>query len=77
MIVCLCNNVSDREIRQALDLGLSTMAELRRDLRVAADCGACVDCAKRVLSAHQGSKAIRESVPSKPFVAVDYTVQDN
>ena len=35
MIVCVCNNISDREIRQAVDLGLSSMAELRRDLGVA------------------------------------------
>jgi bacterioferritin-associated ferredoxin len=29
MIVCVCNNISDREIRQAADLGLHSVAELR------------------------------------------------
>ena len=38
MIVCVCNNISDREIRQAVDLGLSSMAELRRDPSGASDC---------------------------------------
>lgn len=52
MIVCVCNNISDREIRQAVDLGLSTMAELRRDLGVATCCGKCASCAKQVLAAH-------------------------
>ncbi|WP_038488071.1 (2Fe-2S)-binding protein [Janthinobacterium agaricidamnosum] len=52
MIVCVCNNISDREIRQAVDLGLSTMAELRRDLGVATCCGKCHSCAKEVLKEH-------------------------
>ncbi len=53
MIVCVCNNISDREIRQAVDLGLSTMAELRRDLGVATCCGKCASCARDVLNAHR------------------------
>jgi bacterioferritin-associated ferredoxin len=56
MIVCVCNNISDREIRQAVDLGLSSMAELRRDLGVATCCGKCASCAKQVLNAHLDSK---------------------
>ena len=56
LIVCVCNNISDREIRQAVDLGLSSMAELRRDLGVATCCGKCASCAKEVLVAHLDSK---------------------
>jgi bacterioferritin-associated ferredoxin len=52
MIVCVCNNISDREIRQAAELGLSTMAELRDDLGVATCCGKCASCAKQVLADH-------------------------
>jgi bacterioferritin-associated ferredoxin len=52
MIVCVCNNISDREIRQAVDLGLSTMDELRADLGVATCCGRCATYAEQVLSAH-------------------------
>jgi bacterioferritin-associated ferredoxin len=52
MIVCVCNNISDREIRQAVDLGLSSMAELRRDLGVATCCGKCASCARQVLNDH-------------------------
>jgi bacterioferritin-associated ferredoxin len=58
MIVCVCNNISDREIRQAVDLGLSSMAELRRDLGVATCCGKCASCAKDVLHAHLESKTV-------------------
>ena len=50
MIVCVCNNISDREIRQAVDLGLSSMAELREDLGVATCCGKCDSYAEQVLN---------------------------
>jgi len=59
MIVCVCNNISDREIRQAVDLGLSSMAELRRDLGVATCCGKCASCAKQVLGTHLARSAER------------------
>ncbi|HJV00984.1 MAG TPA: (2Fe-2S)-binding protein [Burkholderiaceae bacterium] len=49
MIVCVCNNISDREIRQAVELGLHTMDELREQLGVATCCGQCADCAQGVL----------------------------
>ena len=56
MIVCVCNNISDREIRQAIDLGLTSINELRRDLGVATCCGKCHTCAKEVLRDHVASK---------------------
>ncbi|HEX9172614.1 MAG TPA: (2Fe-2S)-binding protein [Telluria sp.] len=56
MIVCVCNNISDREIRQAADLGVSSMAELRRDLGVATCCGKCASCARQVLGEHLGQQ---------------------
>ena len=49
MIVCVCNNISDREIQQAVGLGVTTMEELRDDLGVATCCGKCFACAKHVL----------------------------
>jgi bacterioferritin-associated ferredoxin len=57
MIVCVCNNISDREIRQAVDLGLSSMAELRQDLGVATCCGKCASCARQVLTEHLALRA--------------------
>ncbi|MDB5776383.1 MAG: (2Fe-2S)-binding protein [Herbaspirillum sp.] len=56
MIVCVCNNVSEGKIRQAVRDGATSMAELRNNLGVATTCGKCHSCAKRVLkeSLHQG-----------------------
>lgn len=65
MIVCVCNNISDREIRQAVDMGLSTMAELRRDLGVATCCGKCAPCAKEVLTEYLAVQ-VNETVLKRP-----------
>lgn len=58
MIVCVCNNVSDRKIREAVDQGLRTMPELRDQLGVGTCCGKCHSCAKTVLRAR-----LEESLP--------------
>ncbi|WP_025917362.1 bacterioferritin-associated ferredoxin [Herminiimonas sp. CN] len=57
MIVCVCNNISDREIRQAADLGLNTMSALRDDLGVGTCCGKCKSCAKTVLKEYRNAGA--------------------
>lgn len=49
MIVCVCNNVSERQIRRAVDSGLTTMPQLREELGVGTCCGKCHSCAKTVL----------------------------
>lgn len=54
MIVCICNNISDREIRQAIDLGITSMDELRRDLGLATCCGQCSSTAEEILTEHVG-----------------------
>jgi bacterioferritin-associated ferredoxin len=49
MIVCICNNVSDKAIRKAVDNGASTLSALREHLDVGTCCGKCNSCAKTIL----------------------------
>lgn len=49
MIVCVCHNVSDRKIRQAVKEGVTSMPELRQQLQVGTCCGKCHASAKSVL----------------------------
>lgn len=53
MIVCVCNNVSDREITAAVQMGANSMLDLRRELGVGTCCGKCHSCAKQVLKQAQ------------------------
>lgn len=49
MIVCVCNNVSDSQIRDAVTRGVSSMAQLQADLAVSTQCGTCFEFAFDVL----------------------------
>jgi bacterioferritin-associated ferredoxin len=49
LYICICNAVTEREIRGAVELGCSSMDDLRRDLGVASCCGKCLHDARQVL----------------------------
>lgn len=49
MYVCICNGITDRDIRRAAADGARTLNDLQRDLGVAAGCGRCASCAHAVL----------------------------
>jgi len=54
MYVCICNAVTDREIRGAVSLGARSLRDLKDMLAVATCCGRCADCARNI---------VRESCP--------------
>lgn len=57
MYVCVCQAVTDRQIRQAVEGGARTLKDLRRDLGVTRDCGRCACCARECLQeAHSGQR---------------------
>lgn len=49
MYVCICNGVTDRDIRQAAEAGCKTMAELTMRTGAGATCGSCVEAATALL----------------------------
>ncbi|MFZ2266791.1 MAG: (2Fe-2S)-binding protein [Azonexus sp.] len=49
MYVCVCQAVTDRQIREAARDGARTLKDLRRDLGVTRDCGRCASCARACL----------------------------
>ena len=50
MYVCVCNAITDREIRAAAELGARTLDDLSATLGVATCCRKCSDCARKVLA---------------------------
>lgn len=69
MFVCVCNGVTERQIRQAIDRGARSLPELTAALGVAAGCGACADYARRML---ENSDVARE-ILALPCAATDRT----
>ncbi|MCF7520707.1 (2Fe-2S)-binding protein [Neisseria sp. ZJ106] len=51
MFVCICNAITDREIKETIAAGASTMGELQDQLGVATCCGCCSELAASFLSA--------------------------
>lgn len=58
MYVCLCNGVTEREIRQTAAAGCRTMSELTMRTGCGAGCGSCVCMATELLDeVHAQSRA--------------------
>ncbi len=51
MFVCICNAVSDEDIREEVALGATSLQCLRKRLGVASQCGGCADHAEETLQA--------------------------
>lgn len=62
MIVCICQGVSDREIRAWSELEGGDFEALQRDLGVSTRCGDCRHCACDVLAQCAARAAERAAV---------------
>ena len=59
MFVCVCNGITDKQIRRAVAGGASTVQDLRDALGVASQCGTCSDFAAELI---EESRAPRVSL---------------
>lgn len=51
MYICLCEPVTDRDIKAAVDTGCRSVREVAGRLGCCRDCGKCVRAAKEVIDA--------------------------
>ena len=68
MYVCICRGVTERHIHQAIERGVRTMRDLRRELGVAGCCGKCGVHACQMLRDH-ASRATEGSSESQAVAA--------
>lgn len=61
MLVCICNRISDRDIRSAIHEGASGLSDVKAGLGVGSCCGQCIpfaeDLVNETVSQLQISKA--------------------
>ncbi|MCB1866004.1 MAG: (2Fe-2S)-binding protein [Chromatiales bacterium] len=50
MYVCICNRITDRDIRRAVSQGAVSMSSLCAQLEIAKNCGRCAECACNILN---------------------------
>ena len=49
MYVCICNAITDKQICQAAESGVTSLWELQKELGVASNCGKCGEMAVQIL----------------------------
>ncbi len=55
MYVCICNAITDKQIRKAAEAGATDLWALQRELGVATNCGACKEMASDILRETAGN----------------------
>jgi bacterioferritin-associated ferredoxin len=66
MYVCICNKVTDTDIRNAASQGASDLIQLSEQLNLGTCCGKCKSCAERVLRearAEQTCISLTDAIP--------------
>ncbi len=69
MYVCICNAITDKQIRQAAESGVQDLWGLQRALGVAVGCGSCKEMAAEILRENRKASAPREPLTYQPAVA--------
>ena len=60
MYICICKNVTDTAIREAVCQGADRMKDLKECLGVSSECGICADYAQEVLEQELMKHSIKE-----------------
>lgn len=58
MYICICNAVTDSQIKNALDEGATCVADLNKSLSVGSCCGKCIRTARQVIKEYRSAKEI-------------------
>jgi bacterioferritin-associated ferredoxin len=61
MIICVCQNVSERDIAQAVAKGCHSFSALQEELEVGKCCGTCLCSARDTFSEHRSSCQQRQA----------------
>ncbi len=64
MFVCICNQVTDKQIFRAVAQGVSNFESLSSELNVGTCCGKCKNCAKKVMREAIQENAYAQSFPN-------------
>jgi bacterioferritin-associated ferredoxin len=58
MYICICNAITEREVKACVARGASSIDELTFELGVGSGCGRCRECATQLLQELQDENAV-------------------
>ena len=56
MYVCVCNAITDKQIRAAAEAGTTELWRLQAELGVATNCGSCSEVASEILAEYSSER---------------------
>lgn len=65
MYVCICNGVTDRQIREAVEAGCGSVSELTMRTGLGSTCGSCVPLAEAIMVEVRASRVLPLPVLSR------------
>ena len=69
MYVCICNAITDKQIRKAAESGAQDLWDLQKALGVASNCGSCKESASEILREHRNRRTIVQPIVYQPATA--------
>jgi bacterioferritin-associated ferredoxin len=70
MYVCICNAITEKQVREAATEGATNLMSLQKELGVGAGCGSCKETASEILAEYRHrAHAIFEPVLYQPKTA--------
>ncbi|WP_432474227.1 (2Fe-2S)-binding protein [Amphritea sp. HPY] len=64
MYICICSNVTDSEIKLAVENGARDVRDLNRELCVGSCCGKCTRAARQIINSHVAEQDLAYSAAS-------------
>ena len=55
MYICICNQVTESQLRDEIESGSETVRQLRENLGVTNQCGKCGNCVKKCIKEHKSA----------------------
>lgn len=69
MYICICNAITDSQIREAADAGVNDLWELQAALGVATNCGSCKESASEILREKRHARQTARPRIYRPAIA--------
>ena len=67
MYICICNQVTDTEIRVEIERGNHSVRLLRETLGVTNQCGKCGKCVRKCIKEHRETTALSDQLIPSTF----------
>ena len=72
MYVCVCNAITDKQIRKAAESGTTDLWGLQAELGVATGCGSCKEVASEILAEYKRPAPVAHRPKLKPDPVRDF-----